>query len=316
MTPAARAAGPPGSPDLPELAGEWRPPADESEASAALALLGAVARADGVAAVSGHVLEAIRQRTARWVIARAGNAPEPIGLAVALAGDPAEVAVHPEQRRRGWGSALVAAAVRRQGGVWAYGDLPPARGLAERLGLRRGRVLLQLRRSLPLQDAGDERPTAPGVRIRAYRPGDDRAIVAINARAFAWHPEQGRMTIDDLHEQMAEEWFDPAGLLVAVADAGPGESGDTVESTGADRLLGFHWTKVHPGSLGEVYVLAVDPESPVRGLGTPLTRAGLAHLAATGQRAVMLYVEGDNDRARHLYERMGFEAWTTNVVYE
>ena len=234
--------------------------------------------------------------------------------------------MHPAHRRHGWGAALVTAAVRRQGGVWAYGDLPPARALAERVGLRRGRVLLQLRRELPLPGGHDSAlpgghdssPSPDGIRIRAYRPGDDAAIVAINARAFAWHPEQGRMTLDDLHAQMAEGWFDPAGLLVAVTPperGDPTDTLDTVESTGTERLLGFHWTKVHPGGLGEVYVLAVDPDSPVRGLGAPLTSAGLAHLAGAGLRTVMLYVEGDNDRARRLYERMGFETWNTNVVY-
>ena len=114
------------------------------------------------------------------------------------------------------------------------------------------------------------------------------------------------MSLDDLREQMAADWFDPAGLFVAVTNDEP--SAD-------ERVLGFHWTKVHPGSLGEVYVIAVDPDANIRGLGAPLTRAGLDHLAATGQRDVMLYVEGDNMRARRLYERMGFRTVLTSVVY-
>ncbi len=93
-----------------------------------------------------------------------------------------------------------------------------------------------------------------------------------------------------------------------------------------ERLLGFHWTKVHrrdptPGAsggqapVGEVYVLGVDPRSGVRGLGAPLTAIGLDHLAGQGLDTVMLYVEGDNERALRLYRRFGFVDYLTNVVY-
>jgi mycothiol synthase len=301
------AAGADGSPTAADRLGDWSRPEDDQQVDAARALLAAVSAADAVSAVSGHVLEAIEHRTARWLLVRNPSDGALIGLAVALAGDPAEVAVHPGHRRLGWGSALVSASIRRQQRVWAYGDLPAAQALARKLQLRPACVLLQLRRALPLE-AGVAvlQPAPEGVRIRPYRPADDEAIVAVNSRAFAWHPEQGRMTLEDLRQQMAEDWFDPAGLFVAV----------TYDETLSDeKVLGFHWTKVHPDQLGEVYVLAVDPDSGVRRLGAPLTRAGLDHLAAAGQHEVMLYVEGDNERARRLYERIGFRTALTSVVY-
>jgi mycothiol synthase len=64
-----------------------------------------------------------------------------------------------------------------------------------------------------------------------------------------------------------------------------------------------------------VYVLGVDPRSGVRGLGAPLTAIGLDHLARQGLDTVMLYVEGDNERALRLYRRFGFVDYLTNVVY-
>ena len=75
-----------------------------------------------------------------------------------------------------------------------------------------------------------------GVRIRSYAPGDDRALLAVNAAAFAQHPEQGTLDLAGLAARMAQPWFDPSGLLLAVDDA--------------DRLLGFHWTKRHDDTAG------------------------------------------------------------------
>ena len=146
--------------------------------------------------------------------------------------------------------------------------------------------------------------------MRAFEPGrDDEAWVRLNAAAFARHPEQGRLTVDDLHERMTQPWFDPAGLLLVVDEA-----------TGA--VVAFHWTKVELDSAvgrahgsdpsavrsgtGEVYVVGVDPAQQGRGLGGPVTRLGLAHLARLGLAEVELYVDGDNTAARRTYERLGF----------
>ncbi len=74
------------------------------------------------------------------------------------------------------------------------------------------------------------------MRLRTFVPGqDEEAFLAVNARAFAWHPEQGRLDLAGLRGEMAQEWFDPAGFFLAVT------TGD-----GPEQVLGFHWTKVHP----------------------------------------------------------------------
>jgi mycothiol synthase len=111
---------------------------------------------------------------------------------------------------------------------------------------------------------------------------------------------------------MAEPWFDPDGLLLAV------EVGDDGTEGG---LAGFHWTKIDPVEAsegvveGEVYVLGVHPGASGRGLGSFLLSAGLASLARRGVRHVHLYVEAENASARRIYERSGFGVEMVDTRY-
>lgn len=274
-------------------------------------LIEACTEVDGVGPFGGHVVESLgHPGDTRYLVITDGDALS--ALVVLPAGDPAELAVHPTARGRGLGGRLLRDVLDAGLSVWAHGNLPAARALAVRFDLRTTRELVQMRRSAAGPLPAIELPA--GVTIRTFVPGqDDAAFLAVNARAFSWHPEQGRLDQAGLDLEMTQDWFDPAGFFLAVDDT--------------DRLLGYHWTKVHPvdptpvdrsgpvGPLGEIYVLGVDPESPVRGLGTPLTVAGLEYLRERGPADVTLYVEGDNARALRLYQRLGFTRFLTDVVY-
>lgn len=212
------------------------------------------------------------------------------GFALIHGGD-LSLAVHPDSRGRGVGTALLRGVTSYDGGLvaWSHGDHPAAARLATAYGWERVRDLWVMRRPTSLPLAPLDLPD--GLTIRSYVDADADAIVAVNAAAFASHPEQGAMDRDNLARRMAEPWFDPAGLLVAEDGSG---------------VLGFHWTKQHDSSLGEVYVVGVSPQAQGRGLGKLLTLAGLHHLAGLGVEEILLYVESDNDPAVAVYSRLGF----------
>jgi mycothiol synthase len=199
------------------------------------------------------------------------------------------------------GAAL--AAVRADGGgeahYWQSAPGPDDDAVARGAGLDPTRELLQMRRDLPTG-------VVVGVPTRAFRPGvDDAAWLAVNNRAFAAHPEQGAWTSDDLSRRQAEPWFDPDGFRLHERDG---------------RLAAFCWTKLHPGAgddppMGEIYVIAVDPDFQGLGLGRQLTLAGLESIAERGVGVGMLYVDGSNTGAVALYRALGFTVHHTDVAY-
>jgi mycothiol synthase len=278
-----------------------RPP--ESTVAQVRAIAREAADHDGVAPLGEQTLLDLAEPTAP---ARHLTVGEPLAgyAALDLRTHPTvELVVAPHARGRGLGRELLDAARDAAGGsgaaplAWAHGNLPAAQALAASAGLSVRRELWQMTAHLQPQPP----PRLPDdVVVRAFVVGrDEEPWLEVNARAFAEHPEQGRMTLADLRARQAEPWFDAGDLLLAEH---------------AGHLVGFAWLKV-AGDAGELYVLGVDPPAQGGGLGRWLTAVALDHLARRGVRTGVLYTEATNRAAVHLYTAAGFRRSRVDVQY-
>jgi len=278
-------------------------------------LLDAAARADGRRPLSDHLyLDLVNGGLDGFTgfLASEPGHDHPVAYAQISRGNDSyafELVIHPHHRYEmaTIGPELIDAAlevIAADGGGtvnwWVFEPTSAHTALASAAGMRPGRSLYQMRRSLPT-----EMPVT--IQTRAFVPGaDDEAWLRVNNRAFARHGEQGGWTLETFCQRQQEDWFDPAGFRVYEVD---------------DRMAGFCWTKVHQptgtddSKFGEIYVIAVDPDFHGLGLGKQLTLAGLDHLASLGIDTAILYVDADNSAAVNLYEHLGFRVHCTNAAF-
>lgn len=249
----------------------------------------------------------------------------PVALGILGAGE-LDLVVAPEFRGRGFGAAALALLLRRATAgrldAWSHGNNPAADTILERAGFAPTRTLLRLQLDANLLPEPGTDPALPaGFTLRAYDPhaGDDLTNdatdwVRVNAAAFADHPEQGALTLDDFMARTDEPWFAAADLLLAHDAAGD--------------LAGSAWVKTvrsHEGGPGsppvvdtELYAIGVRPDLAGHGLGGALNRAALTRMAEHHPRRVTLYVEGDNVPALALYRNAGYvehsrsQQWSRN----
>ena len=277
----------------------------ETEINGVLRLVADAKAVDRISALNEAALLRLRRPhpTTQHILVSEGG--ELVGYAQLESGpdwSAGQLLVSPDHRRAGVGTKLLQQLIMESSSplrVWAMGDTPAARALATAVGMARQRELLIMERRL---DGELPEPVVPaGVQIRTFVPGqDDQQWLRVNAAAFADHPEQAMIDLDDLEDRMAEPWFDPMGFFVATRDG---------------TMIGFHWTKQHQDQLGEVYVLGIAPSEARRGLGKALLLTGLRWLQQQGNSRVKLYVEADHQAAIELYLTYGFTTVSRDVMY-
>jgi GNAT superfamily N-acetyltransferase len=143
--------------------------------------------------------------------------------------------------------------------------------------------------------------------IRPYQPQDEEAVIALSLRAWAPPHESmeqvmGREIFVRLHGDWREHQEDDVrrtlseeGMHVWVAEV-------------EQRVVAFAAARLQHQKVGEIYMLAVDPEHHNKGVGTALTDVATAWLAHSGMRVAMVETGGDPGHApgRRVYEKAGY----------
>jgi mycothiol synthase len=216
-------------------------------------------------------------------------------------------------RRQGIGRLLLAQALhdaQAAGARFLLTLIPAARAAArtflEQSGFAVVRHLWRLR--LDRLPSGEPPAAPPGLRIAPLRPGEDLApIVALHNRAFANEFGHHDLTAGDLEQRFVQHRVIPSGIAVAWE---------------GERAVGY-CACVFPRDpdassaawVGAIDLLAIDPQAQGRGLGAVLLRHGLTYLQRAGCTAAELSVDGANERALRVYERVGFRVVREQLVY-
>jgi GNAT superfamily N-acetyltransferase len=145
--------------------------------------------------------------------------------------------------------------------------------------------------------------------IRLYRASDREAVVALALRA--WEPVFASMRqvlgdeIDTLLHGEAWRVHQQHEVEAALDD----EEMRRWVAESDDVALAFMAVRLHhQRSIGQVWMIAVDPDSQDRGLGTALTNVATDWMRAAGMRVAMIGTGGDPGHApaRRVYQKAGY----------
>jgi mycothiol synthase len=163
-------------------------------------------------------------------------------------------------------------------------------------GLKAERDPLQMFVPLPVDEA------VPPIALCSFAPGEDEA--AWSRSTTVRRPSSRVVGPAGRRGSRGRAMVDPAGFLLHH------------DPTLAPQAS---WTKVHDDEsprLGEIYVIAVDPDFGGRKLGRTLTLAALDWMHRTrGIDRGMLYVDAANGPAVRLYTSIGFTVDHTDRAY-
>ena len=151
------------------------------------------------------------------------------------------------------------------------------------------------------------------MRIEPYDPDHLDAIVSLSLRA--WTPVfdsiQKAMNADVYRAFYPDSWR--ISQQKAVEDVCAAEDTNVWVAIDTASTVGFVAVKLHSeDSMGEIYMVAVDPDFQGRGIGSTLIEFALERMKDAGMSIAMVETGGDlgHAPARHTYEKVGFELFS------
>jgi ribosomal protein S18 acetylase RimI-like enzyme len=129
--------------------------------------------------------------------------------------------------------------------------------------------------------------------LRAWEPVFDSLQSIIDSEVYQeFYPQGWRLSQQQAVEQVCAE--EHSHVWVAIEDS---------------LTVGFVAIRLHTESkMGEIYMIAVDPDYQGRGIATALTDFSLEWMRAAGMTIAMVETGGDSGHApaRRTYEKAGF----------
>jgi ribosomal protein S18 acetylase RimI-like enzyme len=151
------------------------------------------------------------------------------------------------------------------------------------------------------------------MQIEPYTPQHLDTIVRLSLRA--WTPVfesiQNAMDADVYQAFYPDNWR--VSQQKAVEEVCVAEDIKVWVALDADSTAGFVAVKLDPESkMGEIYMVAADPDFQGQGIGRTLTEFALAQMKDAGMSIAMVETGGDPGHApaRRTYEKSGFRLWS------
>jgi GNAT superfamily N-acetyltransferase len=146
------------------------------------------------------------------------------------------------------------------------------------------------------------------IQIEPYEPSQRDAVVRLSLRAWAPVFESIEKALDpDIFREFYPDWR--VCQQKAVEDVCAAEDTHVWVAIDGGLTAGFVAVKLHAESrMGEIYMVAVDPEFQKRGIGAALTKFALDWMAGAGMSIAMVETGADPGHApaRRTYENAGF----------
>lgn len=148
--------------------------------------------------------------------------------------------------------------------------------------------------------------------VRPYQSEDKATLLALSLRS--WEPVFS--ALESEVSPFVYECFYPRGWRIRqeadLAEVLDEEAGRIDVAVIDSQVVGWVCTRLHPeDDMGEVYVLAVDPDHQRQGIATALMDRSFERIRDAGLRMAMVETGGDSGHApsRSTYEAAGFQRW-------
>lgn len=147
------------------------------------------------------------------------------------------------------------------------------------------------------------------MRIEPYEAHQLDAVIHLSLRAWTlvFDSIQNALDADVYQEFYPDNWR--VSQQKAVEDVCAAEDTNVWVAIADGSTVGFVAVKLDSESrMGEIYMIAVDPDFQGRGVGTTLMKFALAWMKDAGMSVAMVETGGDpgHTKARRTYEKLGF----------